>query len=367
MFKRVRRGAAMIYVVIAMPIFLGFGGLAVDVGRLQMAKSQAQQCADAAARYAALGAANSSIPTTTAIANAQSIASVSNVDGSSPTISSSEVIVGDYNSNTKVFTANSLGSCVKVTVRQTINRTGAAPLMMTIFRAGGAQISATAIAKCTVTVTAISPPASGNLWLSGIPYNTTTQNLRPDNSTIWDNSGTSTNAKQRPLVVDLAALGIQGGETINLEGITGTASWSNSGSGTNNTADGDASFIVGHGVVYPGSVPTTPDNGMSNTRAPIGAVMAVFLTNSAPNGSGAPTSLDFGNTSDRDYTSVSPQLKQVFFVGDGKRDNGELQTIVVPTGATKLYLGMMDAWQWNDNVGNFTTKLYGNNAVTLVK
>ncbi len=360
----------MIYIVIAMPIFIGFGGLAVDVGRLQMAKSQAQQVADAAARYAALGAANSSIPTTTAVANAQSVGVASNIDGSGVAISAADIIVGDYNSTTKVFTTNSAGNCVKVTVRQALNRTGSAPLMMSIFGAGGAQVTATAIAKCTSITTTISPPASGNLWLSGMPSNTTTQNLRPDNSTVWDNSGTAatgTAAAQRPLVIDLAAMGIQGGATINLEGITGTASWQSGSSGSNNTADGDAGFIVGHGVVYPGSVPTTSDNGLSNTRAPIGAVMAVFQSNSAPDGSGAPSSLDFGTTSDRDYTSVSPQLKQVFFIGDGKRDNGELQTITVPTGATKLYLGMMDAWQWNDNVGNFTTKLYGNNAVTLVK
>jgi hypothetical protein len=31
----------------------------------------------------------------------------------------------------------------------------------------------------------------------------------------------------------------------------------------------------------------------------------------------------------RDYTSIAPQLKQVFFVGDGRRSNGKVHQIVV--------------------------------------
>jgi hypothetical protein len=95
--------------------------------------------------------------------------------------------------------------------------------------------------------------------------------------------------------------------------------------------------------------------------------MAVFLNDSAPNNYTAPSNLDFGSAAQRDYTSISPQLRQVFYVGDGKRSNGEAQIIVVPQGATRVFFGMMDAWQWNDNAGNFQTKLYIGSAVQLVK
>jgi len=364
-----RRGNVMLYVVVTLPVFLGFAGMAVDVGRLQLSKTEAQVCADAAARYAAAGAANSSTPTTTAQACAAAIAAQSYVDGGRPTINASEVILGTYNSSTKVFTTSSTGNAVKVTVRQTLNRTGGFPLFMSVFRNGNAaqQVTATAIARCTVTTTTISPPASGNLWLSGMPDNTTTQNGRPDNSVVWDNSGTSSSAAQRPLVVDLASIGLSGGDTIKLEGLSGSASWQNWSSGSTNAADGDTSFLVANGATYPSSVPGTRNNGIANVPAPIGAAMGVLLTNSAPNPTSAPAGLDFGTQAPRDYSSVSPLTKQVFFIGDGKTSTGETQTIVIPTGATKLYLGMMDAWQWNDNVGNFSTKLYGDATVTLVK
>jgi len=366
--KRIR-GVAMAYVVIGMPVFLGFCGLAVDVARMQVAKTEAQTVADAAARYAAVGLATSYTPILTARANAIAVAAQATVDGGAPTITSADVVQGSWNATTHVFTADSTGTVAKVTVRQTFTRAGAAPLMLGIFsRNKVMKVTAVAIAQCTASASTILPPASGNLWLSGMPNNTTTQNLRPDNSTVWDNSGTSatgTTAKQRPLVVTLSSLGLAAGDTIRLEGVSGTGSWDGT-STTSNAADGDETFIVANGETYPPNVPTTSNNGISNVRAPIGAVMGVFLDGNAPNTTAAPAALDYATDTQRDYTNVAPRLKQTFFIGDGKRDNGEGQTVTIPTGATRLFLGMMDAWQWNDNTGTFTTNLYGDNAITLV-
>ncbi len=56
------RGVAMAYVIIGMPVFIGFCGLAIDVARMQLGKTEAQAVADAAARYAALGLATSHTP-----------------------------------------------------------------------------------------------------------------------------------------------------------------------------------------------------------------------------------------------------------------------------------------------------------------
>jgi hypothetical protein len=44
-----------------------------------------------------------------------------------------------------------------------------------------------------------------------------------------------------------------------------------------------------------------------------------------------------------------------------------VQRIIVPPGATRVFIGMMDAWQWNDNVGNFKFNVYGRKNVTTVK
>jgi hypothetical protein len=112
-------------------------------------------------------------------------------------------------------------------------------------------------------------------------------------------------------------------------------------------------------------------NGLSDIVAPINGLLGVFLDNSAPNGTAAPRSLDFralaslGVTSpgtldagqlDRvgggvGYSTLRPALKQVFFIGDGLDAVAAQQLVVVPFGATRLYLGTADGGNWADNRG----------------
>jgi hypothetical protein len=42
-------------------------------------------------------------------------------------------------------------------------------------------------------------------------------------------------------------------------------------------------------------------------------------------------------------TTVRPKLQQVFYVGDGRSERGDVRTYVVPANATRLYLGFLDA------------------------
>lgn len=258
---------------------------------------------------------------------------------------------------------------MRVTIKQTLTRNGAPPLWISFFSGNAYIVTGTAVARTETNNVEIAPPASGNLWLSGMPNYTTHKNFRNDASRVWDNSGTSTNKKQRPLEIDLADADLAPGSSIILEGISGEATYlnSNANDDNTNTADGKASFLVANGVAPASSVPSNSANGMSNTRAPIGAVMAVFLTDSAPTTGSVPNTLDFGTAASRDYTSISPKVKQVFYIGDGKRSTGETQSIVIPPGATRMFIGMMDAWQWNDNSGNFKTKLYSRSKIYLVK
>jgi len=67
--------------------------------------------------------------------------------------------------------------------------------------------------------------------------------------------------------------------------------------------------------------------------------------------------LDFGTVESRNYLLLSPMLKQVFFVGDGRTTEGEQQKVVIPEGATRLYLGTMDSWQWTNNIGELKAKV----------
>jgi hypothetical protein len=72
-------------------------------------------------------------------------------------------------------------------------------------------------------------------------------------------------------------------------------------------------------------------------------LVGVFLSNSNPFDP-APATLDFTSTGlGRNFLTLSPLLGQEFFIGDGHTDGLLLQDFIVPTGATRLYLGFADA------------------------
>jgi hypothetical protein len=90
--------------------------------------------------------------------------------------------------------------------------------------------------------------------------------------------------------------------------------------------------------------------GIGGYTAPINALMGVFLDNSQPMDP-APASLNF-NTIGTDFAMLAPGLRQIFFIGDGEA-NGMAQHFVIPTGATRLYLGSSDGFGWYNNSGTF--------------
>jgi len=95
------------------------------------------------------------------------------------------------------------------------------------------------------------------------------------------------------------------------------------------------------------------EHGIGDTIAPMDALMGVFLSDERPDRSKAPRLLDY-RMNRGDISTSSPQLKQVFFIGDGKASSGGLRRYLVPAKATRLYLGVMDGYEWNNNSGSFT-------------
>jgi hypothetical protein len=79
--------------------------------------------------------------------------------------------------------------------------------------------------------------------------------------------------------------------------------------------------------------------------------MGLFLDDKQPNTSGAPGKLDFSSSASREFSTLEPKLKQIFFIGDGKNKDGARQQFVVPKGATRLYLATWDFYEWNNNSG----------------
>jgi hypothetical protein len=104
------------------------------------------------------------------------------------------------------------------------------------------------------------------------------------------------------------------------------------------------------------SASTPANNGISGASWPANALVGVFLDNSLPTAALAPADLNFSTPGSRSFTSLSPALKQAFFIGDGLSGNGTgaVQTFVVPTGATRLFLGTSDGVGWFNNSGSFT-------------
>jgi hypothetical protein len=87
----------------------------------------------------------------------------------------------------------------------------------------------------------------------------------------------------------------------------------------------------------------------------VATLVGVFLDDSEPTNP-APASLDFSDAGviGHGFTSLAPQLRQVFFIGDGLTGtgSGSSQIFVVPPTATRFALGLLDIL-YNDNSGSF--------------
>lgn len=176
----------------------------------------------------------------------------------------------------------------------------------------------------TIACAGVSVPGTSDMWLAGMPDGATASSgdEAPQHSPVLVHN------------IDLT----QG--SISFPMVTGGASHEPGCPDFCTPPEG--SFFIAH---QPGAM-----NGISGTNAPINALMGVFLGPEAPNGGEAPEAIDFEKTG-TDFSYLKPKLKQVFYIGRGRMNNGELKTFYVPDGATRLYLGTMDGYGWYNNSG----------------
>jgi hypothetical protein len=183
--------------------------------------------------------------------------------------------------------------------------------------------------QCSLTV-----PGTSNPWLAGMPGGT-------------DAGEGDTAPAQSPKEVD--CLPIMVGDRLTF---TSSGAVSNCPSGCQVTGP-------------EGGDPVTHFRGaqfnISNLTAPVNSLVGVFLGPARPDADpNTPPPLDFSTFSSRNYDNLSPLLKQVFFIGDGRRltTAGPLcQTVTVPPGATRLFLGTMDGFEWSNNTGAFSVRV----------
>jgi hypothetical protein len=123
------------------------------------------------------------------------------------------------------------------------------------------------------------------------------------------------------------------------------------------TYTGPGVFVVGgneYGMGNTGNFSTT----LSRYAGPYNALLGVFLGGSPPaQPASSPAGLDFTSAGlGTGFASLSPALGQVFFIGDGLTGNGTgaVQQFTVPAGATALYLGGTDGYQYAGDTGYFT-------------
>jgi len=104
----------------------------------------------------------------------------------------------------------------------------------------------------------------------------------------------------------------------------------------------------------------------------MGPLVGVFLDNSIPNGA-TPARLDFtAGGLGTDFLSLTPDLGQVFFIGDGVTSGAVFQEFIAPAGATRLALGIPDGFgfvgspgAYDDNDGSYRIRIGINEIPTV--
>jgi Flp pilus assembly protein TadG len=433
------RGATFIYVLITMTALFAMLGLAVDMARAQVAKTELHRLADAAARAAV---ASLSSGTTAAQNAAIAVANENPVDGGTVTLSATnDIQVGNWNSSTSTFTSGGTPyNAVRVYARRTAaNGNPISTLFSKIIGINSVDVwtSSTAALVTVQAPKTIYVSAHANPWLAGEPKGTlasvpdpaynhpssndthpwefdvanpsttngspadTSSSVNTDSSKVESTDYSNNEPWASPSEYSITvtpnsiiqvSVPSDSSDESNNQGYLDSGSvntYANGGPNYSSYANDAAAYYgansnpnnyspppsytgtpndVGAGNASSASDAQGEEHGMSNVNTPINSVVGVFQngaandTYSASSNTYTPTTtvppgLDFSQQSQRDYTQIEPQDFQTFYVGNGQTSGGTQQSIVVPAGATQLYLGTMDGHEWSNNLGGFNVTI----------
>lgn len=369
--KPIRRGMALVYVLVMMTTLIGICSLALDYAHMQVVNEQLQNATDAAARAAVQQLPNGTSAATSA---ATTVATENTVDDHS--ISSSQVTVQLLNwispTNYTVVSSATSANAVKVSISDSTPYFFATVLGFHTYLASQSSTAEEIIQTSTQYVSTFSNP-----WLAGEPTGTEAsqpdpgfkgQGVNKEHPWEYDVAGPNgeyDSAGEPYASPVLAGITVTPGATITLSNVTGQ--------GNNDFTNSSEYDATGNASGYEANYDDAASNGVAehgiaDVTMPINAVNAVFLGNSVPDSTAAPATLDFSTQVERDYTAGSnngvtlngqfaPQPKQVFYVGNGLTSTGKPESFVVPAGATRLYFGTMDGWEWSNNSGGFSVTL----------
>jgi len=347
----------VVYWIVALPVICGFCSLAVDFGYVELNKFQLQKIADSSAhdylvlleQYGTQTLAQSHISTTKN--------KIMSMNGSRPTVTATW---GYWDTVSQTFsTSSSTGATVAVKVVATCSKANnnAVPLLFAaVLGQSSLNMSATAVATdlgsaATTTISALS-----NIYLSGMPAGTTT---------VWGDTTSANGATQ------MASIPVVPGEILTFSSITGTSSVTypsmpysgpNGATGPNGTA-------IQHGQNWDGSMySATTEDGIADAIMPEDAFMGLFLDNTEPDLSATPAStVDWTQSSvvnQNSFTNLA--VKTPFLIGDGT-NGSTVKTFQVPQGATRLFLGVWDGVEYNNNSGSLNATVNVQHEILIVQ
>jgi hypothetical protein len=113
----------------------------------------------------------------------------------------------------------------------------------------------------------------------------------------------------------------------------------------------------GHGFNPEGNAAKSEIKGLDGISGYIGrqgALVGIFLDDSNPQNYSAPETLDFySDPGNYNFVRLAPELRQIFFIGDGVNNIGQNQEFVAPEGATRLFLGIADGFSFVGPAGAY--------------
>lgn len=363
----------LIWGAVSLATLMGFASLAVDFGRVQLTKSELRRAADAAAR---VGAASIDVSTAQARSDAIAWAKKNACDGRMLTDSGIAVTLGVWSTTTRSFrTALAAGenpNAVRVVLTRPAAGAESVPLVCaSVLGMNGVNVSAECIAMFVPGIN-INHTVDGftNPFLANATPGTKASGTNPHNSPDTAGNAASNDPTLRKQSPPMIPLTVTPGDVIQFDGAAvGTVR--HDPNLPFFSPDGELGDIGHNNLTTSGSNSYTEryynDNGIADTRAPINALIGVFTGDAAPNASAAPANLDFRTAASRDFSQLSPQNKQIFFIGDGVNSGGTRQSFVVPPGATKMFLATWDFYEWNNNAGSRVVKIQRPGRIVTVK
>jgi hypothetical protein len=367
----------MVYVTVMMTSMLAFCSLAVDLARVIAAKTALRNAADAAAIYACQGISDGTYASRAIQAGAEN-----KVDGSPLVIRNSDITLGTWTLPSGPFTTGGASpNAIQIKVYRTKARSTAIPLTFAqILGQSSCDMTATAIALFNQQSTTTYVSTKGDPWLAGEPTGTigsvtdagyagpNVNSVHPWAHDIAGPAGTKMASGEYYASPAQVALTVVPGAVITLTNVTGQGT--NDPTLAMNTADGNDLGGNPSATTYDWAATGSPaaEHGISSVTMPHNAIVGVFLNNNVPDTDPAaqPPALDFSTQGERDFTVLTPQLRQPFYAGDGQTSSNVQQQIVVPAGATRLFLGTMDGHEWSNNVGGYNATIT-NTTISIVQ